>query len=398
MNILYIAYSCAPGKGSEDRIGWMIPITAAKNHRVWVLTREEHRPRIEEWQKTHKMPDIRFCYTDIHPLWKMLLRGRAYSLRLNLWHQKALPLARALCRREGIRLIHQITPVELRSIGDYGSIPGVQFVCGPVGGGEYIPEAFRPYVRHGKWPELVRRAANRLSLLRLKSRGILDRCSILLAANRETAACFPKMPVTVYPEVGICEEDLSGGQEKEPGCVFLAAGRLIPRKGHALLLDMLAGLPREEHWSCCILGEGPERKRLMRQCEALGLSGRVTFVGKVPFSQMEHWYRRAHVLVMPSLRETTGSVAAEAMARGLPVITMDRFGGRELVTEETGWLYETPEGLSEALLDCLHSPRQRERRGQLAAAAIRAHTWEEKVRFYEELYQKCREQEAKNDE
>ena len=34
MNILYIAYSCAPGKGSEDRIGGMIPITAAKNHRV----------------------------------------------------------------------------------------------------------------------------------------------------------------------------------------------------------------------------------------------------------------------------------------------------------------------------------------------------------------------------
>ena len=92
MNILYIAYSCAPGKGSEDRIGWMIPMTAAKNHRVWVLTREEHRPRIEEWQKIHKMPDIRFCYADIHPLWKMLLRGRAYSLRLNLWHHKALPL------------------------------------------------------------------------------------------------------------------------------------------------------------------------------------------------------------------------------------------------------------------------------------------------------------------
>lgn len=398
MKILYIAYSCAPEKGSEDRIGWMIPMTAAKHHTVWVITKEEHRLRIEAWQKNHEMPDIQFLYADIHPVWKQLLRGRAYSLRLNLWHRKAQPLARDLCRREGIRVIHQITPVELRSIGDYGAIPGAAFVCGPVGGGEYIPRAFRKYIRHRSLPEPARKTANRLSLLRLKRRGILDRCGILLAANRETAKCFPERPVTVYPEVGICREDITGRQEKEPGCVFLVAGRLIPRKGHALLLDKLAKLPREERWSCCILGDGPERKRLVRRCEALGFSDRVIFPGKVPFSQMEQWYRRAHVLVLPSLRETTGSVVAEAMARGLPVITMDGFGGRELVTEETGWLYKNPEGLYEALLDCLQSPGQREIRGRLAAEAIGAHTWEEKLRFYEKQYERCRTWEAENDE
>ena len=55
MNILYIAYSCSPNHGSEDRIGWKIPLASAANHRVFVLTKEEHRSEIEEFTT------MRFC-------------------------------------------------------------------------------------------------------------------------------------------------------------------------------------------------------------------------------------------------------------------------------------------------------------------------------------------------
>ena len=41
MNILYIAYSCSPKSGSEEKIGWSIPLESAKSNNVFVITKEE---------------------------------------------------------------------------------------------------------------------------------------------------------------------------------------------------------------------------------------------------------------------------------------------------------------------------------------------------------------------
>ena len=49
MNILYIAYSCSPNSGSENSIGWNIPIEMAKRHNVYVLTKQEHREHINDY-------------------------------------------------------------------------------------------------------------------------------------------------------------------------------------------------------------------------------------------------------------------------------------------------------------------------------------------------------------
>ena len=41
MNILYIAYSCNPFAGSEDKIGWCVPYESSKTNKVYVITKEE---------------------------------------------------------------------------------------------------------------------------------------------------------------------------------------------------------------------------------------------------------------------------------------------------------------------------------------------------------------------
>lgn len=392
MKLLYIAYSCAPDRGSEDRIGWMLPLAAAQHHQVCVITKEEHRPEIEAYCKTQPVP-IRFFYADIPAVWKKVLHGAAYSLRLNLWHRQALKLAKELCRREGIHLIHQITPVEFRSIGDYGAIPGVKFLCGPVGGGEYIPRTLWKYGRRQLPVEIARAALNRMARCRLKQRGILGRCDGLLFANRETETWLsPVLPeglsLGICPEVGVspATDSASAGSFRE--IIFLSASRLICRKGHALLLDALASLPEGYPWKLILAGEGPEKNRLKKQCRRLGLSDRITFLGKVPFSQMEEIYRTADVLVHPSLRETTGSVLAEAMSRGLPVITMNCFGGKNLVTRDTGWLYEASlSSLKDVMLEVLTHPEEIRRRGSCALDAMKQHTWQEKAARYQIIYE-----------
>lgn len=215
----------------------------------------------------------------------------------------------------------------------------------------------------------------------------------MLFANRETEAWLSSvlpegLSLGICPEVGIGETVFRAKAAPSREVTFLAASRLIGRKGHALLLDALALLPGESAWKLILAGEGPEETRLRKQCRRLGLSDRVTFLGKLPFSQMEEIYQMAHVLVLPSLRETTGSVLAEAMARGLPVITMDRFGGRELVTADAGWLYaNSVESLAHALAEAIFHPEEICRRGSCAAEAVKQHTWQEKAARYQTIYE-----------
>lgn len=73
MNILYIAYSCNPYNGSEDKIGWNVPMESAKlNEKVYVVTKEEHREVISQYLKEHQINNIEFYFVDIPKVYKNL--------------------------------------------------------------------------------------------------------------------------------------------------------------------------------------------------------------------------------------------------------------------------------------------------------------------------------------
>lgn len=53
MRILLSAYSCEPHRGSEPGLGWNTTIELARNHEVWVITKERHRKAIEQELRTN---------------------------------------------------------------------------------------------------------------------------------------------------------------------------------------------------------------------------------------------------------------------------------------------------------------------------------------------------------
>ena len=402
MNILYIAYSCSPDHGSEDRIGWKIPVNSTNMNHVFVITKQEHKRSIEKYQKQHpELEKIRFFYVDIPAVYKKVFRGSTYSGRLNIWHRRAHQLAEEICKTERIDVIHQITPVEFRSIGDYGNIPDVKFVCGPIGGGEYIPSGLQSYVGKYSLQEGIRKCLNKMSLVKLKQAGILERCDKLLFANQETqrevCRCFQRTEANdpCFTEIGIEQSEIIGKQGRKmytDACVFLVAGRLIYRKGHDFLLDALKSLPKDLPWQCNVVGTGKEWKHLKEKITSYGLEDKVHLLGKVPFSRMAQIYSEADVLIMPSLRETTGSVLLEALARGLPVITIGQFGGAEILNENAGWRYtgDTKEAfvnnLSKCMAECIAKPQEVRKRGEQAALTAQEHTWDKKVNHYQDIY------------
>jgi glycosyltransferase involved in cell wall biosynthesis len=132
---------------------------------------------------------------------------------------------------------------------------------------------------------------------------------------------------------------------------LLCVGRLIPVKGHLVLLRALAQA-RQRDWrlELDIAGQGPLEPALKAYAAELGLSDAVRFLGYV--SPVQRAIEASAGVVVPSLGEGFGMVALEAMERGRPVIASDVGGLPEIVADgETGFV--VPAGDAEALADAM---------------------------------------------
>ena len=132
-----------------------------------------------------------------------------------------------------------------------------------------------------------------------------------------------------------------------------------------------------------------ELARLQALKDDLGIGDLVTFLGRRSQECLPYYYSAADVVVMPSLYESFGMVALEAMACGTPVVASD-VGGLSFVVRdgETGFL--VPERDPHALADCLgHLIRNPELRAYLGKRGIevaREYAWPRIADQIEELY------------
>jgi glycosyltransferase involved in cell wall biosynthesis len=144
-----------------------------------------------------------------------------------------------------------------------------------------------------------------------------------------------------------------------PGGPRLAiVGRLIPIKGHEVLLESLARVRAEiPDVTLEIAGDGPLDSNLRATSARLGLADRVTFLGRV--ARPGPVYERAAIVIVSSFGEGFGMVALEAMERGRAVIASDVGGLPEIVASgETGLVVPSgdPAALAGALVELARDP------------------------------------------
>ena len=132
---------------------------------------------------------------------------------------------------------------------------------------------------------------------------------------------------------------------------LLCVGRLIPIKGHLVLLRAFAqARARVPGLTLDVAGRGPLEPALKEFARELGLEGAVRFLGFV--SPVQDAVEEAAIVVVPSLGEGFGMVALEAMERARPVIASAVGGLPEIVADgETGLV--VPSGDAEALADAI---------------------------------------------
>jgi glycosyltransferase involved in cell wall biosynthesis len=134
---------------------------------------------------------------------------------------------------------------------------------------------------------------------------------------------------------------------------LLCVGRLIPIKGHIVLLRAFAeARKRVPDLELEIAGRGPLEPALKALAFELGIQDSVQFLGHV--SPIQSAIERAAVVVVPSMGEGFGMVALEAMERARPVIAANIGGLGELVRDgDTGVL--VPAGEAEPLAEAIVS-------------------------------------------
>lgn len=216
----------------------------------------------------------------------------------------------------------------------------------------------------------------------------------LIAPSKElkdvTEAVLKQPAIRVPNGVALESFRLRVAEPEGPDFVVLCPRRMDPKNGVeflALALQLLPAPRQHAKWRIVFMGDGDSvnvDRTYADKVRQITLSAprhvRVDFVGNVPPSEMPEWYRRAHVVAMPSLVEAISLSALEGMATGVPVVASRVGGLAELVLDgETGVLVppRDPESLADALQMLEADADARHRLAQSARREVeRQYSWD----------------------
>ena len=162
--------------------------------------------------------------------------------------------------------------------------------------------------------------------------------------------------------------------------VLISIGRLVPTKGHDVLIRACAQLVRAgQKLHLQLVGSGPEEQILKDLANKEGLTDNVTFTGALPFAEVLDGLMNADLFCLaPRLipgqpPDGIPNVIAEAMALRIPVVTTRVSAIPELVSDgETGRLVEVDDvdGFASAIASLASQPEEAKRLSDAAALRV----------------------------
>lgn len=283
-------------------------------------------------------------------------------------------------RNERYDIIHIQTPF----VAHYLGVKLSRLLCVPCI--ETYHTFFEEYLHH--YIPFVPRAAMG-ALARRFSR---HQCNILdgmVAPSRPMMEALRRYGVTTHAEIiptGLEPESFVPGNgdgfRRKYGIapdrpMLLFVGRVAHEKNIGFLLQVVEHVRKDiSEVLLLIAGAGPARERLEHEAERLGLSGNVMFIGYLDrHAELNSCYNSADIFVFSSKTETQGLVLLEAMAQGVPVVSIAEMGTLDVLREGCGvWIArEELEDFSGKIVRMLADDLARIKLGE--AGRIYAHEW-----------------------
>lgn len=173
--------------------------------------------------------------------------------------------------------------------------------------------------------------------------------------------------------------------------VILFAGAFRRYKGLPTLIEAIGLLSLDVR--LVLIGDGPANDEVRQVISQRNLEDRVELLGHVSDASLRSAYKHADIFVLPSpsLEESLGLVALEAMAMGLPTVVTGASGvGRVLKEADAGVIVEpdSASAIAEAVFGLLTNPNEYTRQCEAGMRLIRNRfAWNEIVESYVTLYE-----------
>jgi len=164
-------------------------------------------------------------------------------------------------------------------------------------------------------------------------------------------------------------------------------GNLIPRKGVDILIKAFSGI----NGRLVIIGDGPERKKLMDM--SIEYSVNCDFKGRIAPEMIQEELKNARVLVLPAVEgEGLPNVILEAMALGVPVIATDLAGIPDVLRDGKNGFIVKPrdiKSLREKILLLMNDERMLRKMSRNARKTAMKYSWKNILTKLEEVYREC---------
>ncbi|HJG74163.1 glycosyltransferase family 4 protein [Alistipes finegoldii] len=339
--ILLVTYDISPYRGSEASVSWNYVANMQHTNRLIVLY-GKGKDEIELYLRTNTMPHVRFqniAYTEITG--HGFIDDIKYNLNYRKWHKRAATAAAKLLAQENVDIIHFLNPIGFKEPGFLWKLPR-PYVWGPMQGVENRPAAlFKALSPKGKINAIVRLVIhNAMFVFSPRVRRAVSQSDFIFAATPNTKRNLQKYYQTesIYlPENGITSmlaRTPVSKSNSEP-LRLIWAGELCERKALIILLDALKTI-RRTNWELHVAGAGRLRSKMEETAQNYGIASRIVWHGKIPRTQVQEIFAHSHLHIITSLGEATTTVLWEAMANGVPTLSLDHCGMSGVICEKCG--------------------------------------------------------------
>lgn len=334
MRIAIVAFEALPAVGTEAGLAWHWGTAYRQlGHEVTVLTQGAGTTpaAMSMWRdqgiEVKTVGDLPVTVAPTGP--REMMRN---FLRYGRWTKL---VTRELQQDARYDLVHQVSlsSIRLRWVEPRSGVP---FVLGPVGGAHVPPvrlvlgrnlfaEALRaasiPLLGIARWIDVKFRRKPELVYVTNDGTHRFARGIGLDGVERMLTDGIPADLLVTSPRL------LRG-----EGRSLLWAGRMVGSKRPDLALSVVAELDRRGVDVRLIMaGDGPELDNLKRQAALTGLTERVDFLGRVPWTEVIERYETVDAFLFTSVRDSSCPGVLEAAARGRPSIALRHQGVGALV-------------------------------------------------------------------
>lgn len=187
---------------------------------------------------------------------------------------------------------------------------------------------------------------------------------------------------------GIRLEHYHCSKRKEDQIIKLVTvGQIWEIKNHAFMIDLLRTLKMSgtQSYELTILGDGPLRQQICEKIDHDGLRQQVKVTGNV--SNVNDYLADSDIFLLTSHYEGLSLATLEAMASGLPIVSSDVGGMKDLVSDN-GFLIESGnmESFVKAIETLASQEKMRESMGQKSLAYVKQYDVKKMRQAYFEFY------------